>query len=234
MQISAARAGRRSPLSWGKTLLIAMVVEAALIVGSGSLILNAMARTEQAVEPPLEVLFDDVKKEEPRPEPPKPKPAPKPEVKLKPAAVPTPPVAAPQPVAPQTVNVTAAVSPAVEAPVVVAAAAPVTPPPPAPNNAAAQREAEFAAKVKAAIQAAVVYPSAARSMGFVGKARVEFLLRDGVPSKVKIIQGSNIVMIDRAALAAVANAAYPETPDSLKGKEQVYQVTVLFELTPAR
>ena len=41
-------------------------------------------------------------------------------------------------------------------------------------------------------------------------------------------------VLDRAALAAVANAAYPETPDSLKGKEQVYQVTVLFELTPAR
>jgi protein TonB len=94
----------------------------------------------------------------------------------------------------------------------------------------AEKEAEFAARVKAAIQAAVVYPAAARNMGYRGKARVEFIFHDGAVQQIHIVQGSGVGMIDNAALAAVANARYPAVPESLKGKDVPYQVNVLFEI----
>jgi hypothetical protein len=41
-------------------------------------------------------------------------------------------------------------------------------------------------------------------------------------------------MIDTAALAAVGNALYPTIPESLKGRDLLYQVWVLFEIKTAR
>ena len=166
----------------------------------------------------MELVFEDT--------PPPPKEAPRPKIK------PVPQVVHPRPLpTPAPPPIRHIATPTVEdSPV----ALPAPPPPPAQPipqlDRTAEREAEFASKVKAAIQAAVVYPAAARNMGYRGKARVEFTLRDGVPHQAHIIQGSGIGMIDNAALAAVANARYPMTPESIKGKDIPYQVTVFFEL----
>jgi protein TonB len=222
----------RRPLSLGQTLLIASALEAILVLGSGGLILNAMARSNADPEKPLEIVFEEPPKETLPEDQPQPKPEPKVQVKSQPVPVPVVPTAPALPTPPVVLNVPLQIS-RVESPIV-EAQAPVAPSPPTRTNQKADREAEFAAQVKAAIQSAVIYPPAARSMGFSGRARVEFVLRDGVPGKIKIIQGSSIGSIDRAALAAVSIATYPATPDSLAGKEQTYQVTVLFELNSAR
>jgi protein TonB len=92
----------------------------------------------------------------------------------------------------------------------------------------------MAARLRAAIQAALVYPSAARDAGFQGHARVEFVFRDGVVRSPRIIRSSGMGLTDRAALAAVENAIYPPVPPSLAGKETTYQVTVRFELPQER
>jgi protein TonB len=79
----------------------------------------------------------------------------------------------------------------------------------------------------------MVYPAAARMSGFHGKARVEFVFRDGRFSQVRLIQGSGSGMIDRAALAAVMAAICPPIPESLKGRSMTYQVALLFDLVSA-
>ena len=184
--------------------------------------------------PVVEIALDQTQsvtpKSVPKPQPKvQPLPPPKPVAKAVAAApVPAPPAPTPLAQRPEPVPVVANDSPIAEPP------APVAPPPPPSANVRADREVEFAARVRAAIQAAVSYPPAARISGFRGRARVEFNFRDGVASQMRIIQTSGAGLIDRAALAAVANAAYPSAPESLKGKDQVYQVTVVFELTAAR
>lgn len=90
------------------------------------------------------------------------------------------------------------------------------------------------ARLRAAIQAALVYPSAARDAGFQGHARVEFVFRDGVARNPRIIRSSGMGLTDRAALAAVENAIYPAVPPSLAGRETTYQVTVRFEMVQER
>ena len=230
MSTKAERQKSPRALSFRQTLLIAIAIEAGLLLGTGGLILNAVAQVQPLPDRPVEISIaepekKEIPKEKPKPEPrhePKPAPVPVPIVHTA-APVPTPPLAVSTPTPAPIID-----SPIVEPPV------PVITPPPQRTNSIAEREAEFAAKVKAAIQAAVVYPPAARSMGFIGRARVEFQLLDGIPSQIRILQGSGIGMIDRAALASVSNASYPVAPESLRGKSQLYQVTVLFELNASR
>ena len=111
-----------------------------------------------------------------------------------------------------------------------------TPPPPPIRTVSTttDKELEFAARLKAAIQAAVSYPPVAREMGLRGKTRVEFLFRDGNLRQARIVQTSGNAMIDRAALAAVTNALCPPAPETLLGKDLPYQVMVTFELNATR
>jgi len=101
------------------------------------------------------------------------------------------------------------------------AAAPVMPPAPVVDPALA-----YNVKLAAAVQAAFVVPGPAAALGFKGRARVEFHLRDGVVSNAKIIQGSGLGAVDRAALKAVEMASFPAPPTALVGKEGVYQIWV--------
>jgi len=101
------------------------------------------------------------------------------------------------------------------------AAAPVMPPAPVVDPALA-----YNVKLAAAVQAAFVVPGPAAALGFKGRARVEFHLRDGVVSNAKIIQASGLGVVDRAALKAVEVASFPVPPTSLVGKEGVYQIWV--------
>ena len=71
-------------------------------------------------------------------------------------------------------------------------------------------------------------------MGLSGKARLQFHWRDGVASQVQVLQGTGSTALDRAAMDSVTRAAYPPAPDTLKGKDLVYQVTVVFDLASDR
>jgi len=116
----------------------------------------------------------------------------------------------------------------------------VAPPPPmsAPSNAAptapphqatapaADPTPAYNAKLAAAVQAVFQLPSVARELGFKGRARVQFKLRDGVISSVELVQSSGLSMVDRAALKAVQVASYPVPPPLLQGKEGQYQIWV--------
>jgi protein TonB len=105
----------------------------------------------------------------------------------------------------------------------------VTPPPPAPDpNQAMAQLADYTAKIRAAVQAALVYPKAAEEMGFSGRVRMEFKLRDRQPSGARVVISSRVGMFDRAAMQAVLAAAYPEPPDSLRGQSRLFQVWVEF------
>lgn len=125
----------------------------------------------------------------------------------------TPPIPAPAPVQ--------STAPAVAAPV--SHQAPPTPGPSRPD-------ASFEAAMRAAIQAALRYPEAARMAGMEGRARVAFVYRDGAVSSVRLVISSGVAMLDRAALAAVRGASYPPVPAAFAGKTLSEQLWVNFNL----
>jgi len=216
-----------------RSFALAVLIELALAATA----LFVLAETVPA-KPPLP-LTEEIKltlseappepKPTPAPKPPTPAPTPpKPQVKPKAAPPrPQPPTPAPpQPIQPpdplpQTEAPTAFTEPA-------RPSAPPPPPPPQNTSGKTDRNVEYAAKVRAAVQAATVYPPAASSLGFSGRVRVEFHLRDAVAGQAKIIVPSGIGMIDRAALQSVQDARYPEPPANLQGSDLTYQVWVDF------
>ncbi len=139
-----------------------------------------------------------------------------------PAPVPTPVVAAmTPPLSPAPSPIAAPTAPA--APVATAApAVPVVP----PTANVVDPSLAYNAKLTAAAQAAFEVPGAVTALGFKGRARVEFNLRDAVASAVHIVQSSGLGAMDRAALKAVQNAVFPQPPASLQGKELRYQIWV--------
>jgi len=224
---TATPSAQPTALPWGSTWGIALLIEGALILGLAALVVPAVKSPEPD---PVNVLFDDTPP--PKAEPLKPiKPV---VVKNLPVPVVKPQVVtAPQPETPPTP------APSKAEPVTVAAESAYVqpappPPPPAPLAGPNDKELEFAARVKAAIQAAVIYPMAAKQMGYRGKAVVEFIYRDGTVMQIRVVQGSGLGMIDNAALAAVSAARFPSPPETLKGKDVPYRVTVMFELANNR
>lgn len=215
-------------LPFSRTFLAALVLEAVLLVGAGSLLARAETPPQHLPPEVLELAFDEPKVEETK----KPvvrkevaKPMPKPVPKPVPRKAVQAPVQAPQPMPVPSKPLPVANDSPLSEKVVVQA-----PPPPPPRDDNAAKEASFAAALKAAIQAAVVYPAAARMSGFQGQTQVEFVFRDGVCSQVRVIRSSGSGLIDRAALAAVTEAVPPPVPPSLKGRAMTYEVTVLFAL----
>ena len=222
---------RGETLSYRKALLAAILLEGVIAVFATALL--AHPATPLLKDDTILISLDD-------PVPARPKLAPRPEVKPPPKPVQPPPAVVPlvpQPLERPVPNVP---KPAVEpAPIPVPVESPVVevpppqpPQPPVTSNAAL--EAEFAARLRAAIQAAVVYPPAARFMGLKGRARVEFIYRDGSPRQARILQSSGNGMIDQAALAAVSGANFPQAPEFMRGKDSPYQVAVNFDVTAAR
>ncbi len=106
----------------------------------------------------------------------------------------------------------------------------ITEVPPLPPRASTSGDpnAEYAAKVHAAVQAATFYPPAAAALHFSGRVRVEFYLRDGIPSQARVLVSSGIGVIDRAALQSVQSAHYPLPPQEMRGNDRLYQVWVEF------
>jgi protein TonB len=84
--------------------------------------------------------------------------------------------------------------------------------------------------MRAAIQAALRYPESARMAGMSGRTRVGFHYRDGVASDVTILVSSGSGLLDRAAVAAVLDAAYPKPAPAFAGKTLPEQLWVTFNL----
>lgn len=109
-------------------------------------------------------------------------------------------------------------------------APPAPPPPPPPPVLAgpAGPSADYIAKVRAAVQAAFVYPAAAKALEFRGRTRVAFKLLDATPIGARVLVGSGMNLVDKAALQAVQNAVYPPTPADQKSLELSFEVWVEF------
>ncbi|MGF6939663.1 protein TonB [Paraburkholderia sp. UCT70] len=104
------------------------------------------------------------------------------------------------------------------------------PPAPAAAPVAAAPTPSFEGALRAAIQAALRYPESARMAGMTGRTRVAFRYRDGVVSDLSVVVSSGIGLLDRAALAAVRDAAYPKPESAFAGKTLSEQLWVDFKL----
>ena len=163
--------------------------------------------------------------EPPKVQPPLPKPPkiePKPLKEPPKVKVPTPPIPIPE-------SVVQAPSVATPNAFTQVATPPAPPPPPPVESKPMGPSDEYIARVRAAVQAAFAYPMAAAEMGLHGRARVGFNLRNTTASDVKIINGSGLGLIDRAALAAVQKAAYPNPPAEQKDKTNYCEVWIDFK-----
>jgi protein TonB len=120
------------------------------------------------------------------------------------------------------------------APVVPSAAptepAPTPRPAPAPPAAPTTASPSFEGALRAAIQAALHYPESARLSGMSGRTRVAFQYRDGVVSDVRVVVSSGIGLLDRAAVAAARDAAYPMPEPAFVGKTLSEQLWITFNL----
>lgn len=158
----------------------------------------------------------------PTPAPPKPVPPPPPPPK----------VVEPPKVVPKIFHVIPRPAPMVVPPMVLPPEVTAPPPPPPPPAPAVNAEVvdRFQAEVRAAIQAAIVYPPTARMMKQQGRAKVAFTLTRGHAEGAQIIQSSGVATIDTAALAAVRDATYPAPPPEMAGKPLSFAVFVVFSL----
>ncbi|MDE2260407.1 MAG: TonB family protein [Betaproteobacteria bacterium] len=107
---------------------------------------------------------------------------------------------------------------------------PVQPSPtPVSKPAEADILADYTAKIRAAVQTAVVFPRAAEELRFAGRTRVEFRLHQGRQGGARVIISSGINMFDRAALQAVQDAVYPQPPEALREQSRLFQIWVEFK-----
>jgi TonB family protein len=215
----------RQDLPVSRAVLVALGIEIVLLIAGSIAIASAKSTPVTAAEQTLELSFEEpqpkkIEKIEPKPQP---KQVIQPVVKHH---VATPVKVAVTPPAPAPVQHTPVTNTPVAEPVV--APPPPPPPPPTVNNEAAEKEASFAAQLKAAIITARVYPPAARMMGTHGKTKLGFTFQDGVSSQIHIIKSSGSPMFDQAAIQAVTAAPVPPIPESLKGKKVNYEVEVVF------
>ena len=223
ISVVARRSERRPWQAFGSALGLEVLVIGVLMAWLAA---HTPAPIETAVPLSIEALAAPALEKPREPEKIKPPPVVPPKPLLR-AVTPTPPAPVPTPVV-------AAVTPPVSAapsPIAAAAPAPATAAPavPAPATVAANvvdPAQAYNAKLTAAAQAAFEVPGAVTALAFKGRARVEFNLRDAQASGIHIVQTSGLGAMDRAALKAVQNAAFPQPPASLQGKELRYQIWV--------
>jgi len=97
----------------------------------------------------------------------------------------------------------------------------------APTGPVVDPAIAYNVKLAAAVQAAFEIPAAVSALSFKGRTQVEFVLRDGHVSAIRLLQGSGLGAADRAAIKAVQAAAYPPPPPSLLGRDGRYQIWVV-------
>jgi protein TonB len=194
---------------------IALVAEV-LLLGGAFVFLTHKAPTAVELPPTTLTLAAP-----PAPTPPAPK-----------AVVPTPPKPQTRPPVRPVVPVHHVVT---RTPPAVPSAAPTEPAPtprpaPAPPAAPTTASPSFEGALRAAIQAALHYPESARLSGMSGRTRVAFQYRDGVVSDVRVVVSSGIGLLDRAAVAAARDAAYPMPEPAFVGKTLSEQLWITFNL----
>ena len=204
-----------------QALVLALLLETVLLGAAGVVLAGALQAKPMISEPVTITLLSDESPPPPPPPKPKPKPPePRPKPQLLPQLPPPPTPLAPLPIPLPQVAAPTAFSEPVKPPL---------PPPPAPAvTSRPDQSLEYAAKVRAAVQAAVFYPTAAAALRYSGRVRLEFHLKDGVPAEAQVLITSGIGFIDGAALQAVRSARYPEPPAEMRGSDRVYQVWVEF------
>ncbi len=204
-------------LALTKSALAALAIEALMIA---ALLLIATKKPAKAEPPEPAVMLsfpEPVKPETPpqkKPEPPKPQQH---------KAMPAKPREQPDPV-PQIVEP----KPAAEASPVTLPSKPVEPPRSAPPATVSE---SFKGAVKAAVQAAMVYPASARMAHVSGKTKVAFSYQDGHVSNLSVVTSSGSSMLDAAAKRAVEAASYPAPPADFSGKPLQFEVWVRFFLS---
>ncbi|MGC7403128.1 TonB family protein [Pandoraea pneumonica] len=97
-----------------------------------------------------------------------------------------------------------------------------------PVSASSGPDERFIAKLRAAVQAAVVYPTALQGMGLAANIDVEFGYQDGAVSNVHVTRPGRVATLDQAAIAAVQRAAMPPPPPNLAGALHTFKVRVIF------
>lgn len=120
-------------------------------------------------------------------------------------------------------------APQVPVTVPTAVTAPPAPPPPPPPAGAVGPSPEYITKVRAAVQAAFIYPPAAVAADFHGRTRVAFTLRGTTPANARVLVGSGMGLVDRAALQSVRSANYPPPPPEMNQAEAQFEVWVEFK-----
>lgn len=229
----------KQPRFW-QSLGLAFSLEAALIAGVLAFMLLAPKRNVSPVVPLVIETLPDTPRPEPvvaaaklPPTPPPPAAKPMPVQKQVAARAapetPLPPSKEPAKIAPVPVTApTAVVAPATATTTTTVAVHPVAPPQvlQRPAQPVSDPSASYNAQLAASVQAAFQVPMAAQELGFKGRTRVEFLLRDGRMTAPRIIQGSGLGVADRAAIKAVESAVYPPPPEALRGREGIYQIWV--------
>jgi periplasmic protein TonB len=219
----------------GGAFLLALLLEAALIGGTGLYLGRSPSKAPRqvtAVQLELTQLPEPELPKPPEPEPPKP---PKP-----PEVTPKPPVAAPKPVVHQAPPPVHPVQPPLPKPIgpvsdvpsdfaTPESVPPPPPPPPTPATAGAIKATPaelLAAELRAAVQATVQYPASARMLGLTGSIKLGFDYQSGRIFNVRVVQSSGRDMLDTAALGALNSAAIPPPPKEIGDQLVNFVITV--------
>lgn len=197
----------------GLSFILAIIAEVLLALTVAGIII--WHELHPAPPPPVQkVAVITIPKNPPPPPPPPPKtPLPK---------MPTPQPLSEVPAIPVPVPVPNAIPPQPPQP-------PIIPRPQPKVNMNAIRS-EFNSRVKAAIDAAKVYPREAILSGATGIVRVTFYYKDQHVSDVQIERSSGNRALDRAAMEAVNKAQYPVPPPQLAGQRIRMVINVQFTL----
>lgn len=195
-----------------RSLGVAAIVEIAIAAGLAGLLIWKSLHPEPP-PPPITTAQIEIP---PNPPPPPPPP---------PRNIPT-----PQPPQPQPLSEV----PPIPTPIPTPNAVPVQPPqpPPIPNTSRPAPEnilAEFQNSMKAAIDAAKVYPKEAIIAGETGTATVSFDYINGVVSNIHVDKSSGARSLDKAAALAVQKAAMPPKPAEIAGLNH-FVILVSFNL----
>lgn len=187
-------------LHYIRSLGAAAVLEVAIALGVAGILIWQQLHPS----PPPPPITNATVEIPPNPPPPPPPP---------PRNIPT-----PQPPQPQPLSEV----PPIPSPIPLPNAVPVPPPspPPIPVQRPPSQDtimAQFQASMKAAIDAAKVYPKEALLAGETGVSTVSFDYVNGVVSNIKVDKTSNARSLDKAAMQAVLKALMPPKPAELAG-----------------
>lgn len=100
----------------------------------------------------------------------------------------------------------------------------------ADDAAARDLLAALQARIRAAVQAAMIYPPSARMLRRQGRAEVGFTFADGAVSALLVAVSSGDRLLDGAALAAVRRAEMPRAPAGIGARGLPLLVWVNFSL----